>query len=157
MYKTLISHGDSENLIKLALKFKDYEKVIRHYLEEGRVHDGKCIESKSYAQLENINNEKFLFVALNVLELDVTVSSKSLIFTFMPELLSMAPKETIELLKKMGNRIDSAKILPYLIFPYNSENDSEVCFYIVQLCCPAPWKFSSIYLIIFSRWKLLAI
>lgn len=34
------SHGDTENLITIALMFKDYEKVIRQYLEEGKVHLG---------------------------------------------------------------------------------------------------------------------
>lgn len=40
-YKLLNSHGDTENLIHVALMLRDYEKVIRQFVEEGKVDDGE--------------------------------------------------------------------------------------------------------------------
>jgi len=39
----------------------------------------------------------------------------------MPEFISLAPKDTIDVLIKLGRNLESGSILPSLIFPYDNE------------------------------------
>lgn len=60
----------------------------------------------------------------------------------------MAPKDTIDLLKSLGNQIDPLTILPNLIFPSNSDYDIEVKirFYIDVIIHYFPiYKLNSFY------------
>ncbi len=69
----------------------------------------------------------FRILALQVLKEGPSNSAqKTLIHSFMPEFFSLAPKETIDLLKKFGRQIEPLSVLPYLIFPCNLENNIEV-------------------------------
>ncbi|KAK7574291.1 hypothetical protein V9T40_011482 [Parthenolecanium corni] len=102
-YNIMSSHGDSHNLIKLAASFNDYEIIVRHYLEEDQV-----------------------LSAINLLKEDsVVFKHKNLIYTFLPEFMSLAPKDTVLILKKLGHKIEPLSVLPYLIFPSDVLTDNE--------------------------------
>lgn len=98
-YKILNSYGDTENLIKLAIVLKDHEKIVWHYLEEGKVHTALNIIKD--------NPESFV--------------QKSLICSFMPKFISLEPKDTIDVLKKLGRNLEPIAVLPSLIFPYHND------------------------------------
>lgn len=71
--------------------------------------------------------------AINLLKEDsVVFKHKNLIYTFLPEFMSLAPKDTVLILKKLGHKIEPLSVLPYLIFPSNVLTDNEVFILLIE-------------------------
>lgn len=86
IYDLMSSHGDMENLLKLATVNQDYEKVIT----------------------QNIYRKSYLD-ALSMLQ---NVKKPALFYQFAPVLMEEAPKFTVDTLISQGNGLDLAKLLP---------------------------------------------
>ncbi|KAK7864534.1 hypothetical protein R5R35_007310 [Gryllus longicercus] len=89
VYELMASHGDKENLVKLTLVNKDYEKVVRQHLYENNYLD-----------------------ALEVLR---THGRKELFYQFAPTLMQAIPRQTVQVLIAQGRQLNPAKLLPALV------------------------------------------
>lgn len=98
VYKLLASYGDMTNLLKIAKLNKDYEKVIRHFI-----------------------NEKDVYEAL--LMLNDNSLPKDILQMYIPEMIMLAPKQMIDLLIKQCRYLNPCILLQTLIFQY--ENDDQ--------------------------------
>ncbi|XP_065214081.1 vacuolar protein sorting-associated protein 18 homolog isoform X2 [Planococcus citri] len=102
VYKVLNSHGDVDNLITLATGNKDYENMIRYYLEDGQIHSA----------LSLFRDEP------------VAVIRKHLTKSFLTEFTILAPKETVDLLIKLGRNMEPSSFLSSLIIPNDNLNQA---------------------------------
>ncbi|XP_063229884.1 vacuolar protein sorting-associated protein 18 homolog isoform X2 [Bacillus rossius redtenbacheri] len=89
MYDLMASHGDKQNLVKLTIINKDYERVIRHHI--------------------NKNNH---LEALDVLK---SQTRKELFYQFAPALMQANPKQTVQVLISQGRNLNPSKLLPALV------------------------------------------
>lgn len=89
IYELMASHGDKENLIRLTVLNKDYEKVIRQHLYKNNYLD-----------------------ALEVLR---THGRKELFYQFSPALMQAIPRQTVQALIAQGRQLNPAKLLPALV------------------------------------------
>lgn len=68
------------------------------------------------------NFDFFFNIALNIIKDNPeSFVQKSLICSFMPKFISLEPKDTIDVLKKLGRNLEPIAVLPSLIFPYHND------------------------------------
>ncbi|XP_049801385.1 vacuolar protein sorting-associated protein 18 homolog isoform X1 [Schistocerca nitens] len=89
VYDLMASHGDKHNLIRLTIMNKDFERVIRHHI-----------------------NENSYLAALDVLK---TQNRKELFYQFTPVLIQAIPRETVQVLIEKGRSLSPTKLLPALV------------------------------------------
>ncbi|KDR19383.1 Vacuolar protein sorting-associated protein 18-like protein, partial [Zootermopsis nevadensis] len=89
IYDLMASHGDKDNLIKLTIINKDFERVIRHH-----IHKNNYLE------------------ALDVLK---SQNRKELFYHFAPALMQFVPKQMVSALISQGRGLSPAKLLPALV------------------------------------------
>ncbi|XP_014259260.1 vacuolar protein sorting-associated protein 18 homolog isoform X2 [Cimex lectularius] len=90
IYGLMFSHGDQENMIKIAKATGDYDKVVSHHINQG-----ECFKALEVLNLQHRN--------------------KKLWYQYIPSLLQEEPTKTLAALRMMGKDLDPILILPSLI------------------------------------------
>uniref|UniRef100_A0A1B6D9S6 Vacuolar protein sorting-associated protein 18 homolog n=1 Tax=Clastoptera arizonana TaxID=38151 RepID=A0A1B6D9S6_9HEMI len=98
VYSLMASHGDKENLIKLTIANKDFERVIRHHIHKGDF----------FRALEVLTNQ----------------NEKELYYTFAPALIQAVPREMVDALIEQGTTLNACKLLPALISCHNDDSQA---------------------------------
>lgn len=89
VYDLMASHGDKQNLIKLTIINKDFERVIRHH-----------VYKNSYLE------------ALDVLK---SQNRKELFYAFAPSLMPFVPKQMVNALIGQGRSLNPSSLIPALV------------------------------------------
>nr|XP_018899049.1 PREDICTED: vacuolar protein sorting-associated protein 18 homolog isoform X1 [Bemisia tabaci] len=106
----IASHGDKENLIRLTIENKNFEKVIRQQIMKGNYEDA----------LTTLMNQ----------------SNRDLFYPFMPVILEAIPRQAIQILIRESKNLDPVKLLPAFVASNIDENHAVEIMRYLETCCP---------------------
>lgn len=104
IYKLMSSHGDKNNVIKLTIVSKDFEKLIRHHIYKNNF--------------------------LEALEVLKSQNNRELFYQFTPLLMKEVPKLMVKALKDQKGNLSAVKLLPAFVSCDEEHQSLEVIQYL---------------------------